>query len=193
MTILAAALGPDGVWIGSDGLTTCGNAVASRNSRKWLLSPGGRWAVGISGERAYRWALDGALAGHEWPDDPGEDGARALVAVLRGKLADTVDTKILDCSNFRDYGVAPLLASAEGAWRASSDLWALTLPFDGRVIATGCGEDFAMGAMHVGLAAGASAFELVQRGVEAACAFSPTCGGERWYHRMGGVTVAKAA
>ena len=198
MTIIAAAIGPGGTWIGADGRATVGDLVTTNECRKWSLSPSGLWAFAGAGEVTF----DSVLleeAGGLWPDviypdypdllpETGEAGLRRLAGNIRAKLDAIPGMEFVrdpDCI-FGDYRFAPLVATEGAIWRACSDLRSFDGPLEGVYQAGGAGSDYAVGAMSSLLAHGVTSGEaLVRAGVETACRMSTLCGGSVVVQRIG--------
>lgn len=181
MTIIAAAIGPDGTWIGADGLTTMGDIIMSTDTAKWRVSPDERWAFAGPGSMSYAEVI--LHSGCDlWPTATGADGARELVANMRTILCNHPafsPEQIEPGDNWSCYGWAPIIATDGHIWRVTSDLSSLVRAVRGVYLCAGGGSDVADGAMEAQLALGVtSARELVSNAVEAACARLTVCGGE---------------
>lgn len=193
MTICAAAIGPDGVWIGADGRTQVNGVVNAQRCRKWTLSPSGEWAISHAGAMSFIGMTASIVAGDDfvWPADHGDAGAIAVATALRLGLqrlsrdGHGINARTDADSTVADWHYSPLLASPTGVWRCDSCLWAISPAIEDAFHAAGSGEDFALGAMSVLRRAGcSSAQRLVREAVGVASRLSATCGGEQWIHRM---------
>lgn len=193
MTILAAAIGPDGTWLGADGLSTDPDGGrTSTGYRKWNISPDRLWAFASAGEVTFD-AVVLEEIGDLWPKKL-ED-----VEHERKKFAQRIRERILavkgvECvrdkdSIFGDFRLSPLVVTPGHAWRLCSDLRSFGEPFEGVFQTGGAGAEYATGAMSVLLASGVTSAErLVKAGVETACRSSVYCGGEMFFERLAGRT-----
>lgn len=200
MTICAAAIGPDGVWVGCDGHAQGNYTVVSRSAIKWTVSPCGLWAISEQGEGSFGAALEDLTAPSDfWPSDTGRDGVRQLASQLRagflGLGSHVTPTRKADDKNpFLDWNWAPIVATPQGVWRVCSDLWTVQPAIDGIFYAAGSGDEVALGAMSALYAAGCrSARQLVAAAVDTASRLSVGCGGERWMRCMEAATARHGA
>lgn len=196
MTIIAAAIGPDGTWIGADGQASVDDLVVTSESRKWNFSPSGLWAFSGAGEVTFdSILLDGP--GELWPDEPAPPALRRLakMTALR-QLAENIRAKLDAVSGmelvrddgciFGDYRFSPLVATEGGIWRFCSDLRSFDGPLEGVYQAAGAGSSYAVGAMSALLDHGVVSGEtLVRAAVEVACRMSTRCGGAVLVRRLG--------
>lgn len=183
MTILAAAIGPDGTWIGADTLVTADGRIVETSARKWTLSPNGRWAFAGGGS----WAFDFALRDADiWPDVEGQFGVVLMAAAMRARLLGLPEFEVIrDDEPFGDFDWSPLVVGPGGVWRINSNLWTIDSAIEGVYQAAGAGQDFAAAAMSALLAAGETSAEaFVLAGIETACRMSVWCGGEIFLHKM---------
>lgn len=196
MTIIAAAIGPDGTWVGADGRAVVGDLVVTNESRKWNLSPSGLWAFAGAGEVTFDSVLiDGR--GELWPDLPDSPGLRQIaVAPGLSQLAENMRAKLDAVPGmelvrdegciFGDYRFSPLVATEGAIWRVCSDLRSFDGPIEGVYQAAGAGSDYAVGAMSALLAHGVTSAEtLVRAAVATACRMSARCGGAVVVQRLG--------
>lgn len=189
MTICAAAIGPDGVWIGSDGREVWDGLITSEGMRKWNISPCREWAISHSGETAFLDVVRQIFAaGFSWPEARDEDGVREFLCRLRAQVAAVPQgpqSKRDEEDVFPTWGWAPIVATPLGIWQLDSTLWALGGPTRGAFLAIGSGRALALGAMSALYDEGCrSAERLVQAAVATACRLECGCGGEQWIHRM---------
>lgn len=181
MTIIAAAIGADGTWIGADGLSVAGNIVCSEASQKINVSPCGGLAFAAAGEVTY----DGVLLQSKdsiWPRKLAGDALLLdLASKMRTILSASSEFELVrdeDCA-FGDYRFSPVVACDGHVWRLNSNLRTFDGPFEGRYQAAGAGADFALGAMSALVATGEESGErLVREGVASACRLSRDCGGQ---------------
>ncbi len=187
MTIIIAARGPDGTWLGADGLGLVNGFRVYENEQKWNTSPDGKWAYGGAGEVTYDAVLGGVGL---WPESV--EGAQCVAARMREKLK---DAEGFEQTSFGDYGFSPIIAGPEGIWRLCSDLRSLNPALESRYLAAGCGDELAIGAMSALLARDPeiSARELVDVGLRTACRLHAYCGGEIYVERLGEAPAALAA
>lgn len=195
MTIIIAAQGADGTWLGADGRGLVNGVKVYENERKWNTSADGKWAYGGAGEVTYDAVLGGVGL---WPESAeGIEGARCIAKQMRKKL-DAVkgfEQARDDGSPFGDYGFSPIVAGPGGIWRLCSDLRSVNPPFESRYLAVGCGGELALGAMSALLNGPGetpmsrrveiSAEDLVRAGLETACRLNAYCGGELFVERLG--------
>lgn len=195
MTIIAAALGPDGTWLGSDGISIVGDRITSRTTDKWNLSPAGDWAFAGAGLITYDAVLldDAAL----WRSiervtdaqiDNSEGQLLKLMAAMRSTIDEASGAEIVRDEGcvFGDYRFSPLVATTGHIWRLSSDLRSFDRALEGVYQAAGAGDDYAVGAMSALLASGETSAEvLVRAAVETACRTSIHCGGGVFVQRLG--------
>jgi ATP-dependent protease HslVU (ClpYQ) peptidase subunit len=188
MTILAAATGWDGTWIGSDGLGTVDGRVVQTDAEKWNVSPNGIWAFAGGGSWAFDFALryDGSF---QWPETVvGAEGVALLASAMRDRLLGLPSFRIDEqrSAPFGDFEWSPLVVGPGGGpWRPNCDLWTVGGPVEGAYQAAGAGQDFASGAMSALIAAGETSAEtIVRAGINTACRMSVWCGGEIFIHRM---------
>jgi hypothetical protein len=186
MTIIAAAIGPDGTWIGADGIAINGDLVTTTSERKINVGMFGKWAFGSSGEVTY----DRAVMGPEkpiWPEATGEQGVKELAERMRSRLHDLPGFEPVkdDGCAFRDYRFSPLVACAGRVWRINSCLRAWDGPIEDVFQAAGIGVEFAIGAMSALKAAGEESSEvLVRSAIETCVRRCHGCGGEIQMVRM---------
>lgn len=201
MTILAAAIGPDGTWLGCDGysVSTAG-CVKSPAMKKWNISPDRLWAFAAAGEITFDtvvlrdtqdlWpkATERQKGGYTELLEQVHDERAAFAQRMRMKLLAVDGVQLIrddDCF-FGDFRISPLIVTPGFAWRLCSDLCSFDEPIDGVYHVEGAGADFAAGAMSALLAHGVtSAEELVKGGVAAACRSSVYCGGEMFFDNLG--------
>lgn len=202
MTILCAASGPDGTWIGADSFSSCGDRLAPEGDPKWNVSACGEWALAGPGEVTF----DGILFGdpewdpssHLWPSEGGESGLRRMMAAMRKRLLDSgaVVPMVDDGDTTRCYRWSPMVVWAGGSvWRLHSTLWTFDRgylfgePESLRYMAHGCGAEYALGAMHAAASRvdglERSAETLVRAGLDAACRFSSGCAPPLLVQRLG--------
>lgn len=189
MTIIATAMGPDGTWIGSDGLSMKGdNRVVSRSCDKWNVSPDGEWAFAGSGAITYDALL---LEDSPWPDGSDDDPEAQLLgmaAAMRKAIDSAPGAKAVrdDDEVFSCYQFSPVVATPGHVWRLNSDLRSFDPALEGVYQAAGAGVDYAIGAMSALLARGETSAEvLVRTAVETACRVSTLCGGDIFVRRLG--------
>lgn len=167
MTVIIAARGSRGTWLGCDLMVTTG-AVAAAVDTKLVLTE--RWALGLAGAWRYvRLAreLRAELDARGTPDEVAElllemcrlDGATAQQQPgdaptwpLSFVLVDRLDGRL---------------------WYAGNDL----APIESHATAVaGSGGQFAKGAAWQARELGADPEQVVEAGIGAACAFDPDCG-----------------
>lgn len=191
MTIIAAAVGPDGTWIGSDGMQVVNDVIVQHDKKKWYVSKSRKWALAACGESTPQSVL--ALEQPDlWPPEhvpewTGREGALSIGQWARETLLATPEFSLVrdKDSSWGDYGFSPLIAATGGVWHLNSDLRTLSDAIDGYFVVAGPGEDFAHGACHRLLLMGLlSAEELVRAAIEAACYHSVWCGGETYVERL---------
>ncbi len=190
MTVVAAAVGPDGTWMGADGQASIDELITTTTERKWNVSPDGWWAFAGAGEVAFDSVLvedDLWPLGKDGPQNDPEVGRRTLAGRMRQKLAAVDGFQLVrdEDSIFGDYRWSPLVVTEGHVWRLCSDLRSFEEPMEGAYHACGSGMDYAIGAMSALLDRGVtSAEELVRAGVGAACRLTTQCGGEVFVQRL---------
>lgn len=175
MTIICAAKGPDGIWIGSD--TEC--RIGDRRmptAPKWAFHNGR--AIGISGlhrgvDLAKRYA-DSLLS-----DD---DAWRASLYLCKLLQEDgwQPDEKEKAIPTYELWGIAILGGQI---YRVAGDCHFSAQP-GCTYFAGGSGMDFALGAMLECARSHDEPALLVERGLEAAIALDSGCGGEPWVKKL---------
>lgn len=172
MTVICAAKGPDGIWIGSD--TQCeldGNVLPT--APKWLVVDAGL-AIGVSGKATMRQLLRVNLADIAASRDAWKIGrAWRKAAQDDGFSGEEQDGR-------RVWEVRALMV-LDGVFYGMDSAFDFD-SHDAPYIASGSGMDFALGAAYA--LPDASARERVFSGIRAACHHSRSCGGEPWVHKL---------
>ena len=185
MTIIAAAIGPDGTWIGSDGMSILGDLVNTTSRKKINVSQDGRWAFGGCGEYTYFAAL--LHAEPVWPSARGREAMPELAEKMRSRLHEVKGFELVRDEGipFGDYRYSPVVACNGYVCRLNSCLRAWNDPLEGVFQAAGNGVEFAIGAMSTLKAAGETSAEvLVRSAIEVCIRRCHGCGGEIQMVRM---------
>lgn len=199
MTIIIAATGPDGTWLGSNGGTICNNNnLVGTTHRQWHRSPDDEWAFAGAGDMTFDCVLT-EDPDHLWPE-PGEVGVaglRTLMSSIRERVLAVSGAEVLrrDDDIFPGYGWSPVFAGPGGIWHAFTDLVGFGEAVEGRYLTEGSGSQIATGALSALLARepSISTEELVRGGLETACRLNVYCGGELNVERLGEAPAALAA
>lgn len=187
MTIIAAAIGPDGTWIGSDGLVVR-DMVTATDAQKIIFSPDNAWAIGCSGTAAVQSALEASPLLWTGIGPPSREEAAALLTRIR-EILDAAGARPGpdgDCS-LPDYHFTPLVIGVEvGPLIACSTLISYSAASAERCDAVGEAREYAVGAMHGMRTAGCrSAETMVRMAVQMSCERYAYCGGQIMVRRLG--------
>lgn len=179
MTIICALRDRGETWVGCDGQVTGGQHIYPGSIRKWNFSADGWYALASAGDVVIRNALS-ALVGEMTVASAvlQESNAVEISRRLRGLLKENDVEKNHDKLWPNEF----IVAGRDGIFDIASDLAVHRIP-DGILWARGSGENYAMGAAHATL--GDNPMARVRYALEAACAFSTSCGGELFVHRLG--------
>lgn len=177
MTIICAAQGVDGWWLGSDTvMMLAGDPIPV--GPKWCIADG--VAIGVSGShRAF------ALLANNLAHVTAKRDAWAIASAWRALLEDDGFEPKSEPSGPKCYEASGLIViPGNGIWYVDGAQVPchVKLPF----MAAGAGTDAALGAAWVHQRNPApSAQAMVRDAVGAAIALIGGCGGEPWIHRMG--------
>ncbi len=190
MTIIIAAQGADGTWLGSNGGSICNNNnLVQTTHRQWHRSPDGEWAFAGAGDHTFDCVLTADLELWPEPGETGVAGLRTLMRSIRERILAVSDTELLrrDEDIFPGYGWSPVFAGPGGIWHAFTDMIGFGEAVEGRYLTEGSGAQIATGALSALLARepNISTEELVCGGLETACRLNVYCGGELYVERLG--------
>lgn len=173
MTIIAAIHDPKEkvTYIGSDTLITSGSHRLGSAGFKFVVHDG--WAIGISG-RLRTQNLVEVSAARILGDI---SGPMDFCNRIRSLLDEDGYGKADDDGGSRGYSQFCILASASGVWYVGPDFSYISIP-GGVLCANGSGEDYALGAAHLGCAIGLAPREVLRRAIEAAISYETNCGGD---------------
>jgi hypothetical protein len=198
MSVIVAAIGPDGTWIGSDTLGVNGDDRIVETQPKWKISPDRDWAFAGCGSVDYGPALLGEvnlesgeslLWDHVADDSKSpEVRLRDLMAGMRQAIKSAGGEPVRDDGEvFPCYRFAALVATPGRIWRLNPTLLSADQPLEGTYQAVGYGADYAVAAMSALRSVGVkSAEDLVTEAVRVACRMSAYCNGEAFVERLCG-------
>jgi hypothetical protein len=175
MTIIAAAVGDDGTWIGSDGLTSNEEGfIVSRNYPKWTISKNRLFAFAGDGSIIPA-AIMNRVVTETWEDEmlSGAEGVLQLGDFMREAFVEAKEFPI-DHNTWTSFGYSPVVATP-----GQVD------PVMRCLQVSGCGEQLAIGCCHELRRSGfTKAEDLVRCAIDVACHYSIHCGGEIFIERL---------
>lgn len=167
MTIALAVTDGTTTWIASDTSRTLSTSrILDDPTGKWTEVAG--WHVATTGDHRAAWLFGGI----EVPDL----GVRELVEAIRQRLLDDGWEPRKTPADAPILGSDCILAAPGEVWFVGAD-WAPVECPPGTVAAAGCGDQLALGAIHVCKGWRWGWPDVLKKGIEAACQYSPYCRG----------------
>ncbi len=186
MTVICAAVGEAGVYVGSDGRVLSDDLVLTDSVFKWRIFGRGCFAIGAAGPQSLDAIAEAVANSVDWWS-PAEDGwyekfVPAIVKTIRHAAERVSSFQWQRCGDDDSMGHAAMsftLASGphHKIWLVPADLRTYN-HVDRGYFAEGCGAEVAMGAMHVLRSIGVGPEEMVHSGCAAACELLTGCGGK---------------